>query len=192
MSMTKSKKKKRPQKHDNHNDPSGRVLFRTWLYSSDRDNKDLRHSAGDLGPMVIRVKETKSYTPRVDTASEATEERADRERKYQDALASLTPLERDVLRHQGKLKQRQEVRITIAAGDLVEYQRNGYTLIPGSGHDVERAGLPTLSCVEVYGYEDIQVEPIDYDEIANLLDISVYQVHRAVKSANKKMGTKRG
>jgi DNA-binding CsgD family transcriptional regulator len=190
--MTKSKKKERQQKHDNHNDPSGRVLFRTWLYSSDRDNKDLRHSSDDLGPMVVRVKETRSYTPRVDLASEARAEKADRERRYQEALASLTPLERDVLRHQGKLKHRQEVRIVIAAGDLVEYQRNGYTLIPGSSRDVERSGLSPVTCVEVYGYEDIQVEPIDYHEIARLLEISVYQVHRAVKGANKKMGTKRG
>lgn len=169
--------------------PNGKWSFRrAWLYSGD-EHSDKPFSGVDplaIGYTIMPVHETRSYSPPRDDR-ESQEERVEREGRFATALAKLTDTERDVLKLQGRILERVEQRIWIIAGQLVEYQRNGYTLIPGSAYTVEREGLPAVEVVEVYGYEVIAPERLDYETIGERLSLSVSQVHRAVKGANRKM-----
>ena len=167
-----------------NDDPSGIMGYRAWLYSEDENGKRIPATPRDFDGM--HVHETRSYAPPRDDR-ESQEERAEREGRFATALAVLTPVEREVLRLQGRILERVEQRIWIVAGQLVEYQRNGYTLIPGSARIVERDGLPDIEVVEVFGYEVIAPRRLDYERIGERLSLSVSQVHRAVKGANRKM-----
>ena len=131
-----------------------------------------------------------------------------REGKIARVLSQLTYEERLVLELQGKLEQRVDVRTTIAAGDLVDYQRDGYTLVPGSARTMEREGLPPLEVVDVYGHEYVATERIagsgdgqwrdgngnmhtvrrmSYAEIAARIGKSVSWVNKLVARVNAKL-----
>jgi hypothetical protein len=161
---------------------------------------------------IVPIKETRSWAPRPVESStrETMEERVAREGKIERIYASLTADERLVLEYQGKLQERVEVRTVIAAGDLVDYQRDGYTLIPGSDRMVERPGLPPLECVDVYGHECVSTERVaisgdgewmdgngnqrtvkrkTYAEIAAMLGKSISLVNKLVASAHAKLRT---
>ena len=177
---------RRSREHpDDLRSPSGRALYRTWVYSGSADGEDYRY--GELGDGVIRVRETHNYAPGPTDDRESADERVAREGRYASAVAALNDVERSVLEHQGKLMRRVEFRLTIPAGELVEYQRDGYTLIPGSVTSTEAGEVPALDLVEVVGTEWVQVAQLDHDGVAERLGITVRQVRSAVTSANRKL-----
>ncbi len=165
--------------------PNGKWrLRRTWLFSGDAQGRDYRHNPAELSPEVLRVHETRSWAPR--TISDE-EDCGPIQLAFEAKLASLSDDEREVLQRQGKLTERVEQRLAIAAGDLVLYQRDGYTLVPGSARTVERRGMAALEVVEVVGYECVQVEALSYAQIAEQMGIAVERVHSLVKAAMRKM-----
>lgn len=157
----------------------GHPAYRAWLYSGDEYGREFK---GGEGAMVVR--ETRSYAP---APTVIGDDDAAIRISFDSRVANLTDDEREVLRLQGKLTQRIERRQVIAAGELVDYQRDGYTLVPGSAHTVERTSLPSLECVEVVGYEIVQVEQLSYVAIGERMDIDPERVHSLVKSAMRKM-----
>jgi hypothetical protein len=166
-------------------DASGIVGYRAWLYAEDEHGTRIPATPSNFEGM--QVKETRTYVSAPSTTRETIEERTEREGLSNRIRASLTEREVAVLKAQGKLCERLERRMEIYAGELEAYQRNGYTLIPGTAHMVEREGLPDVECVEVFGYEVEQVEKLDYQQTAELLGLTFDQVKYAVKSANKKL-----
>lgn len=162
---------------------SGAQLERASILSV--DSKGKRILALPAGYEGIRCNETRPHALSSPTAEESREERAERDGRAANQIASLSDLEREVLRLQGKLKYRVEQRITIAAGELKRWLDDGYTLIPGS--DSLREGKTPVTCVEVIGYEVIEVAALDYEHIAERLELTLRQVHRVVSSANKKL-----
>lgn len=172
-------------KDDDHRDPSGRALYRTWLYSGNTDGADLRHSVKHLGPYVIRVKDQSGWGSCSNDNKDDDPLRNDFLKTIQE---DLTPFEQDVLHLQGKIEKRDEVKRLIAAGDVAEYLKNGYTLVPGSGRNVERPGLPDVHCVFVVGLETREVRHrMTHEEIAVELKTNIRRVRRAIGSANRKL-----
>lgn len=156
-------------------------LRRTWLFSGDEHGNEFRYDS--LGPGVVKCKETRSYAP----APTQDDGRDDQVTAVESRLATLTDDEYEVLRLQGKLSERVEQRLIIAAGDLVDYQRDGYSLVPGSAHEVERVGMAPVECVVVVGYEVVQVEQSSHGDIGERMGITPERVHSLVKSAMRKM-----
>ena len=165
--------------------PMGGMLARAAILSV--DSKGKRIPPIPAGFEGIKCKETRAHALSNPTAEETREEEMERAGRLARAQTDLSDLERGVLRLQGKLQQRVEERIRIPAGDLVHYLRDDYTLVPGSEEVVKRLGLPPVSTVEVVGYEVIQVEQLDYEDMAERLCVTVRQVRRAVVSAHKKL-----
>ncbi len=77
-------------------------------------------------------------------------------------------------------------RIRVIAGELKNWTEQGYSLIPGSSRDEERAGLPTITTVEVEG-EDVCVLKLSHEEIAERMGKSVRQVRSLIESGNRKL-----
>lgn len=178
------------------------VSERAWRYSGNRDGTKFAAPEGykwgskfsakadrdvldphDVGYSVMPIKETKphalsqpaSYEPIPDTAWIRSVERQE-----------LTADEVAVLNLQAKFESFEEIRVTIASGSVVEYQRRGFTLIPGSAQLEQRAGLPDIETVQVYTRAFEQTESHSHQEIAEQLGLSVFQVRRLIQSANRK------
>lgn len=208
----------------------GAIIDRLILYGFDEHGDPIPKRP--RGMYEVRCKETRAYVNITHlSAREEAESRAERDRRHDAAIEELTAEERSVLRMQGKLVVRSEVRRTILAGDYVRAQRKGFQLIPGTertvdigsggwaeigatitdpetgkpftdeGDNVVREagrvhpgeGTPKAAAVlDVVGYEDIQVEALDYRQIAEELGRTVNQVREIVKSAHKKIRAKLG
>jgi len=181
----KIKKAEKKTKHDDHNSSSGRCLFSTWLYSGDRDGKDLRYAK--LGDHVVRAKETRCHAPAPVSFKEGEEALLEKRAQRKKVIDKLTELERAVFEMQGKLKTLEWVRTTIVAGDLVAAQREGFSLVPGTAREEERANVGVVQVVDVIGQEYVETEVLNREEIAAELGVSLHQVKRAIVSANKKL-----
>ncbi len=165
--------------------PTGAMLERASILSCDSAGKPIPAMAREFEG--VRCNETRPHALSSPGAEGSREEQLERDGRRANRVAELTDLERDVLRLQGKLQHRVEQRIRIAAGDLLRYLQDDYTLIPGSEETEERRGLPSVCTLMVVGYEVIQVEQLDYDQVAERLGVTVRQVKRAVVSAHKKL-----
>lgn len=165
--------------------PLGIQLARAERYSIDSTGKRLRPiPPKDYGG--VRVKETRRHALSGGVNSSQEEELV-REGIRARIEASLTELEAQVLRLQGKLTIVDEDRRRVPAGDVAFYIRGGYTYVPGSDREEERDGLPTITTVEVVGEIEQQVESLNHAEVAERLQLSTRQVRRLIESANRKL-----
>jgi len=163
---------------------TGTQLARAELYAF--DDKGNRIATAGRGANVMPVKETRTYVEPA-TVSESQDERRAREGRQARILASLTDDEATVLHYQGKLVCRIQKPREVAGGDVAEYLNAGYVLKPGSVRLLERDGLPPVEVATVIGFEEVQVERLSYDEIAEHLGVSIHMVNKLVVSANKKL-----
>lgn len=107
-----------------------------------------------------------------------------------DRWNTLTEEEKQVLELERGLIERVYERFEILAGDLVAYQRKGYSLIPGTQRMAERAGgLAPIETVEVNGYEYRQTEGLNYEQVAARMGKTWRQVKRITLEARKKLRT---
>jgi hypothetical protein len=145
----------------------GIQLRRAELYSTGSDGRPIpalsRHHSG------IRVRETRSYSPAQLHALEEQAERAGREAALR---AALTDDEKRILALQERVELR-EVKQAIGEAQLEGYLAAGWQLVRrarGRAHVVKAfVAAPT------------------YAEIAEVLALSVRQVHRRVVSAHRKL-----
>ena len=165
--------------------PTGAQLERASIIAVDSSGKKV--PALPSGYEGIRCRETRPHALSTPAAAESREEQMERDGRAAKHLGTLTPLEHEVLRLQGKLTSREEIRRRIPAGALAEYQRNDFTLIPGTAELEQRAGLPPIETVEVVGYDVIQVDRLDYAAIAERLNLDERAVKSAVASARRKL-----
>lgn len=165
--------------------PTGAQLERASIIAVDSNGKKV--PALPTGYEGIRCRETRPHALSSPLAQESREEQLERAGRVANQLASLTEIEHAVLRLQGKLQSKEEIRRRIYAGDLSDYLRDDYTLIPGSEEVHERKGLPPVTTVEVVGYEIIQVAAHDYAEMAERLGVDERTVKSAVASAHRKL-----
>jgi RNA polymerase sigma factor (sigma-70 family) len=152
----------------------GMQLRRAELYSISSDGKPIKWRK--RGNNEVPIRETRS-TPNSTHGFEDTEE-------ISRALATLTEEERRVIYLQEFEVGWREERWTVPAGDLEQWLRKGYVLVPGSEQTQQRAGLPPIQCLDVAGKERIAMT---HEEIASCLGLSVRQVHRRVSSARRKL-----
>ncbi len=165
--------------------PTGAQLERASIIAVDSNGKKV--PALPTGYEGIRCRETRPHALSSPLAQESREEQLERAGRVANQLASLTKLENAVLKLQGKLQSKEEIRRRIYAGDLSDYLRDDYTLIPGSEEVHERNGLPPVTTVEVVGYDIIQIAALDYDEMAKRLNEPLWRIKRAVVTAHRKM-----
>jgi hypothetical protein len=164
---------------------SGIAWERALNLSHDSEGNRIPHRPHFEG---VRCKETRSYAPPpASDARESQDERMAREGRYQNAIAGLSLLEERVLRYQGKLAERIEHRQTVTAGQIEDWQREGYTLDPLSKRIEERAGLGPVECWDVVGYDLVETSKLSVPQIAEEMGISVGYVEKLVTSANKRM-----
>lgn len=167
--------------------PLGGQLSRAQFYGFDSTGK--RIGAIDrsaVGYTLIPVRESPRHALSGGSDT-STEEEAYREGLRQRIAETLSPLEREILRLQRKLVAFVEERKRIPAGELAEWIRGGYTLIPGSEDTEERVNLPPITTVLVVGRVALQVEQLSHAEIAERLGIPVSRSRRLVWSANRKL-----
>lgn len=149
----------------------GTMLSRAELLSTGADGKPFkkvdRHA---IGYGVMPVKETPRHAlsnPCDDSeAYVASEGRAER------LMATLTSEERAVRKLQA-LRWREEREITVPVEELQERLSDGWMLVR------QEAGQAVIAA-------DVQ-EHLSYEEIGLRLGLTVHQVHRRVKSANRKL-----
>ncbi len=165
--------------------PTGALLERAAILAVDHTGK--RIPPLPSGFEGIRCKESPPHALSNPGAEGSREEQLEREGRRANRLAELTPLESDVLRLQGKLMHKVELRVRVPSGDQHEYERDGYSLIPGSDQIEQRPGLPDIETVVMVGHEVEQQEQLDCDQVAERLGVTARQVKRAVITAHRKM-----
>jgi hypothetical protein len=164
-------------------DAAGRVGHRAWLYSGDSDG-NLVETVDPLaiGYTVMPINPTPAHALSQPDDGGREEEQAREGRRYR-IISTLTDLERNVLRLQGRLLDKTTDRRRVLVGDVPEWTRGGYTYLPGT-EEIDANGAHT---VEVFGHVVEQHEPLNHAQIAEELGVTERQVRRAVETANRKI-----
>lgn len=155
---------------------AGRVLRRTWAHSGGRNGEDYRYSAGELGPYVMRPKETRNYAP-APCSLEESESAAEREVAIARQLAKLTPDERRVHELQQVQFAEETRRCEVPVEQLQRALDEGWNLVR------QESGIAHL--VGEF------VQKLTSGQIAAEMGISEWKLHRLVKSKNRKLNTGR-
>lgn len=166
-------------------DSSGGVIgYRRWLYSGDRrGNHFVQPDRLQIGYTIMPVRPTRPHALSYPDDG-GREEAAEREGRFHRIIATLTDMERTVLRLQGKIREKRLDVRRIPIGDLVEYTAaDAYTYHPGSD-EIDGRGIVTV-LVSAWVVE--QLEPLNHVEIAKQLGINVRMVRTIIERANRKM-----
>jgi DNA-binding CsgD family transcriptional regulator len=157
-------------------DPSGIIGYRAWLYSGDADGNEFRAlDPLSVGSTVMPVRPTPPHALSHQDDG-GREERILQAAQRLRAEAGLTDLELQVLRL--GIEETYSVEIEIPSEEATK--RGLHSL--GQALD---AGWLLVSGSRVT--KDFRREALTYEQRAAILGLSVWQVHRLVKSARRKL-----